>query len=96
MNACEESTDLLVDLSDTFMNNHCHNVQNHNDTELKGREDSKKRDTIDRSDISLSKLKLISGQKDDSELASLFKLVLPTVDLVKVSVAYHVRNGLLM
>ena len=44
----------------------------------------------------LSKSKLISEQDNDPELAHLFNLVLPPVELDKVPVGYHVRNGVLM
>ena len=46
--------------------------------------------------MSLSKSKLISDQGNDSDLAPLFKLVWPKVDLDKVPVGYYVRNGVLM
>ena len=42
---CKQSTDVLVDLSDTFLNNYDHGVQNHNDTNSKDRVDSQKQDT---------------------------------------------------
>ena len=48
-------------------------MQNHSYTNPKGREESEKQDTIDGTDISLSKLKLISEQENDHELAPLFK-----------------------
>ena len=71
-------------------------MQNSNDTNPKARIDSENQDTIDSPDISLSKPKLISEQENDPELAPLFKLVLPPVDLDKVPVGYYVRNGVLM
>ena len=82
---CKQSTDVLVDLSDTFLNNYDHDVQNFSDTNPK-----------DGVDVSLSKSKLISEQENDPELAPLFKLVLPPVELDKVPVGYYVRNGVLM
>ena len=39
---------------------------------------------------------MISEQENDPELAPLFKLVLPPVELDKVPVGYYVRNGVLM
>ena len=30
---CKQSTDVLVDLSDTFLNNYDHDVHNHSDTD---------------------------------------------------------------
>ena len=41
----------LVDLSDTFLNNYDHDVQNHSDTNPKARLDSKTQDTIDSPDM---------------------------------------------
>ena len=35
-------TDVIVDLSDTFLNNCDHDVQNHSDTDLKAMVDSEK------------------------------------------------------
>ena len=93
---CKQSTDILVDLSDTFLNNYDHDVQNSSDTNPKARVDSEKQDSIDCQDVSLSKSKLISEQENDPELAPLFKLVLPPVELDKVPVGYYVRNGVLM
>ena len=92
---CKQSTDVLVDLSDTFLNNYDHDVQNYY-TNPKARVDSEKQDSIDCQDVSLSKSKLISEQENDPELAPLFKLVLPPVELDKVPVGYYVRNGVLM
>ena len=83
-------------MSDTFLNNYDHDMQNSSDTDPKVRIDSENEDTIDGSDVSLSKSKLISEQENDPELASLFKLVLPPVVLDKVPVGYYVRNGVLM
>ena len=91
---CKLSTDVLVDLSDTFLKNYDHDVQNCIDTNPKI--DSENQDTIDSPDISLSKSKLISEQENDPELAPLFKLVLPPVELDTVPVGYYVRNGVLM
>ena len=91
---CKLSTDVLVDLSDTFWNNYDHDVENYSDT--KAKIDSKKQDTIDGPDVSLSRSKLISEQENDPELAPLFKLVFPPVELDKISVSYYVRNGVLM
>ena len=93
---CKQSTDVLVDLSDTFLNNYDYDVQNHSDTNSKARVDSEKQDSIDCQDVSLSKSKLISEQENDPELAPLFKLVLAPVQLDKVPVGYYVRNGVLM
>ena len=93
---CKQSTDVLVDLSDTFLNNYDHDVQNSSDTDPKARVDSEKQDSIDCQDVSLFKSKLISEQENDPELAPLFKLVLPPVELDKVPVGYYVRNGVLM
>ena len=39
---CKQSTDVLVDLSDTFLNNYDHDVQNSSDTNPKARVDSEK------------------------------------------------------
>ena len=72
------------------MNNYDHDVQNHSDA------DSEKQDTIGGPDIALSKSKMISGQANDLELASLFKLVLLPVELDEVPVGYYVRNCVLM
>ena len=80
---CKQSTDVLVDLSDTFLSNYDHDVQNHSDTNPKARVDSEKQD-------------LISEQENDPKLAPLFKLVLPSVELDKVPVGYYVRNGVVM
>ena len=93
---CKQSTDVLVDLSDTFLNNYDHDVQNSSDTNPKVRVDSEKQDPIDCKDVSFSKSKLISEQENDPELASLFKLVLPPIELEKVPVGYYVKNGVLM
>ena len=93
---CKQSTEVLVDLSDTFLNNYDHDVQNSSDTNPKVRVDSEKQDSIDCRDVSLSKSKLISEQENDPELAPLFKLVLPPVELDKIPVGYSVRNGVLM
>ena len=71
-------------------------MQNHSDTDPKARTDSEKQDPIDGPDVSLSKSKLILEQEYDPQLAPLFKLVLPPVELDKVSVGYYVRNGVLM
>ena len=57
---CKQSTDVLIDLSDTFLNNYDHDMQNSSDTDPKVRIDSESQDTIDGSDVSLSKSKLIS------------------------------------
>ena len=82
---CKQSTDVLIDLSATFMNNYDYDMQSSSDTDPKTRVD-----------VSLSKSKLILEQKNDPELAPLFKLVLPPVELDKVPVGYYVRNGVLM
>ena len=93
---CRQSTDVLVDLSDTFLNKYDHDMQNSSDTDPKVRIDSENQDTIDGLDVSLSKSRLISEQENDPALAPLFKLVLPAVELDKVPVGYKVRNGVLM
>ena len=49
---CKQSTDVLVDLSDTFLNNYDHDVQNSSDTNPKARVDSEKQDSIDCQDVS--------------------------------------------
>ena len=92
---CKQSTDVLVDLSDIFLNNLGHDVQNHSSTNPKARVASEKQDIIDGPDVSLSKSKLISEQDNDPQLAPLFKLVLPPVELDKVPVGYYVRNDVL-
>ena len=51
---CKQSTDVLVDLSDTFLNNYDHDMQNASDTNPKDRIGFEKQDTIDGPDISLS------------------------------------------
>ena len=71
-------------------------MQNSSDTNLEVRVDSEKQDSIHCKDVSLSKSQLISEQENDPELASLFKLVLPPIELDKVPVGYYVRNGVLM
>ena len=40
---CKQSTDVLVDLSDTFLKNYDHDVQNHSDTNSETRVDSEKK-----------------------------------------------------
>ena len=89
---CKQSTEVLADLSDTFLNNYDDKVQNH--TEPKGR------------DVSLSESKLISEQENDTELTILCKLgLIPhphcrqyilQVELHKVPVYFYVRNSVLM
>ena len=37
---CKQSTDILVDLSDTFLNNYNHDVQNHSDSDPTARTNS--------------------------------------------------------
>ena len=71
-------------------------MQNSSDTNPKARVDSEKHDPIDCKGVSLLKSKLTLEQENDPELASLFKLVLPPVDLDKVLLGYYVRNGVLM
>ena len=93
---CKQSTDVLVDLSDTFLNNYDHDIQNSSDTDPKTMVNSDNQDTMESSDMSLSKSKLISEQENDPELAPLFKLTLPPVQLDKVPVGYYVINGVLM
>ena len=73
-------------MSDTILNNYDHDRQNSSDTNLKTRINSENQDTIDSPDISLSKLNLISEQQNDVELAPLFTLILPPVELDKVPV----------
>ena len=87
---------LTVDLSDTFLSNYDHDMQNSSDTYPKIRVNSESQDTIDGSDVSLSNSKLNLEQENDPELAPLFKLVLPPEALDKVFVGYYVRNGVLM
>ena len=48
---CKQYTDVLVDLSDTFLNNYDHDVQNTSDTNPKVRVDSEKQDSIDCRDV---------------------------------------------
>ena len=48
---CKQSTDVLVDLSDTFLNNYDHDVQNHRVTNPMARFDSETQDTIDSPDM---------------------------------------------
>ena len=67
-------------------------MENASDTNHKARVDTEKKVTIDGPDMSLSKSKLISEQDNDPKLATLFKLVLPLVDLDKVPVGCYVRN----
>ena len=74
----KQSTDVVVNLSDTFLNNYDHDVQNHSDTDPEARVDSEKQDTIDGPDVSLSKSKLISEQENDPELTPLFNFFLAT------------------
>ena len=93
---CEQSTDVLVDLSATFLNNYDHDMQNHRDTNPEARAKSEKQDTIDGPDVSLSKLKLNAEQENDPELAPLFQLGLPSIELDKGPVGYYVRNGVLI
>ena len=93
---CKQSTAVLVDLSDTFLNNYDHDMQNSSDTNAEIGVDPENQDTIDSPDMSLSKSKLISEQKNDPDLAPLFKLILPKVELDKVLVGHYVRNGVLM
>ena len=89
---CNQSTDVSVDLSDTFLNNYDYDVQNTSDTGLKARTYSEKEDTVDGPDVPLSKSKLISEQENDPELAPLFKLLLPPVELDQVPVSYCVKK----
>ena len=93
---CKQSTDVLVDLSDTFLNNFNPDMQNASDTNPKIRVDPENHNTIDSPDMSLSRSKLISEQENDPDLTPLFKLVLPPVELDMVPVGYYVRNGVLM
>ena len=79
-----------------FLNNYDHGMQNSSDTYPKIRVNSESQDTIDGSDVSLSKSKLILEQENDPKLVSLFKLVLAPVELDKVPVGYYIRNGVLM
>ena len=62
---CKQSTDDLVEMSDTFLNNYDHDVQNSSDTNPRARVDSQNQDTINGPDVSLSKSKLISEQEND-------------------------------
>ena len=53
--AQEQSTEVLVDLSDTLLNNYGHDVMlNHSDADPIGRENSEKQDAFVGSDVSLS------------------------------------------
>ena len=72
---CKQSTDVLVDLSDTFLNNYDHDMQNSNtdtNTDPKIKVDSENQDTTDSPDMSLSKSKLISEQENEPELEKCF------------------------
>ena len=71
-------------------------MQNHTDTNPKARVDSAKQDSVDCQNVSPSKSKLILEKENDPELAPLFKLVLPPVELDKIPVGYYVRNGVLI
>ena len=93
---CKQSTDVLVNISDTFLNNYDHNVENQSHSNHEARVDEEKQDTIYGSDISLLTPRLISEQENDNELAPLFKLFLPPVQLDKVSVGCFVRNSVLV
>ena len=64
---CKQSTDVLVDLADTFLNNCDHYMQNSSDTDPKTRVDSENQETIGSPDVSLSKSKLISEEENDPE-----------------------------
>ena len=75
------------------MNNCDHDIQDSSDTNPKIRVDPENQDTIDNQDVSKSN---ILEQENDPELAPLFKLVLPPVELDKVPVGYYVKNGVLM
>ena len=92
---CKQSTNVLVDLSDTFLNN-CDHDDCDRDTNPKPRVDYEKQDLFDCQDVSLYKSKLILEQENDPKLAPLFKLVLPPVELDEVPVGYYVRNGVLI
>ena len=69
---CKQSTDVLVDLSDTFLNNYDHDMQNSSNTDPKIKVDSENQDTTDSPDMSLSKSKLISEQENEPELEKCF------------------------
>ena len=88
----KQSTYVLVDLSDTFLNNYDHDEQNHSDTVPEARAEAEKEHLTDCPDVSLSKLKIISEQKSDPELAPLFKLVSPPQELEKAHVGCYVRE----
>ena len=49
---CKQSTDVLVNLSDTFFNNYDHDLQNASDTNPKARVDSGKQDTTNGPEVS--------------------------------------------
>ena len=49
----KQSTDVLVDLSDTFLNNYDHDMQDSSDTNPKIRVDPENQDTLDSPDMSL-------------------------------------------
>ena len=76
---CKQSTNVYLDLLDTFLNNYDHDVQNAGNTKLEAMVDSERQDTIDGLDMPLSKSKLILEQENDPELAPPFNLVLPPV-----------------
>ena len=90
---CKHSRDVLVDLSDTFLDNYDHDVQKSSDTNPKARIYCENQYTIDGQGMSLSKSRLISEQENDPVLAPLFKLVLQLVEPDKVCC---IRNGVLM
>ena len=68
---CKQSTDMLVDLSDTFLNIYDCDVQNCRNINPKDRKDSEKQGMTDDPDVSLSTLKLISENENDPKLALL-------------------------
>ena len=74
------------------MNNFDCEVQDTSNTNPQARVDSDKQDTTDGPYLSLSKAKLISEQENEPDLAPLFKLVFPPVELDKVPVDYSVKN----
>ena len=67
----------MIDLSDTFLRNYDSEIQTHRNESYKGNDGSKKQNTVDSLDVSLSKLKLILEQENAPDLAPLFQVILP-------------------
>ena len=69
-------------------------MQNYSNTNPKDRLDSETQGTmIGSPDLSLSKSRLISEQENDPELAPLFKLVLPPVELKMLEMVCLCKSG---